>query len=151
MDTVTYPDPRVAEFIEQHFAPVRVVIRENRELADEYLVSWTPNVVVADDRGRVHYREEGYLLPEDFLARLSLGLGKFLLDRNQFADAAHRFEEVTQRHPGTEAGAEALYWLGVAHFKESHDASQLKASWNQLVQDYPESEWARRTKIPAKR
>jgi Thioredoxin-like domain/Tetratricopeptide repeat len=150
MDTVTYPDPRVAEFVEQHLVPVKIAIRDNKDLAEQYHVSWTPNVVIADEDGHVHYRIEGYLPPEDFLARLSLGLGEYELNRQQFADAAHRFEEVAQRHPETEAEAEALYWLGVAHFKETHDPSQLKSSWSQLAKKFPDSVWTRRTQIPSK-
>jgi hypothetical protein len=150
MDTVTYPDPRVAEFVEHHFLPVRVVVKQNPGLAGEYLVSWTPNVVVADEKGRVHYRLEGYLTPEDFVARLSLGVGKYWLNRKQFSQAEGRFEEVARRHPGTEVGPEALYWLGVARFKPSHDAAQLRPSWQMLAQEYPGSEWTRRTQMPGK-
>ena len=150
MDTVTYPDPRVAEFIEHHFLPVQVKIKQERALAERFLVSWTPNVVIADGDDRVHYRVEGYLPPEDFLAHLSLGIGKFWLNRGQFAQAAERFEEVARRHQGTDAGAEALYWLGVAHYKQTHDPAQLRPSWQRLAQEYPHSEWARRTQIPSK-
>ena len=150
MDTVTYPDPRVADFIDKHFAPVRIVVRENRELANDHLVSWTPNVAIADDRGRVHYRIEGYLPPVEFLARLSLGAGKFDLNFAKLAEAAVRFEEVARRHAKTESGAEALFWLGVARFKKSHNGAELKSSWDQLARDYPDSEWAMKTKIPHK-
>jgi hypothetical protein len=148
MDTVTYPDQRVAEFIEHHFLPVRVKVKQNAELAERYLVSWTPNVVAADEQGRVHYRVEGYLGPEDFIAHLSLAAGKFWLNRKQFAQAAARFEEVSQRHAATDAGAEALYWLGVARYKQAHDPAQLRPAWQKLAQEYPDSEWTRRTKIP---
>jgi len=150
MDTVTYPDDRVAEFVEHHFLPARLKVKENHDLAADYLVSWTPNVVVTDDRGRVHYRVEGYLGPEDFLSRLSLGIGRFRLNRKLFAEAAARFEEVSRRHAGTEAAAEALYWLGVARSKQAHDPAQLRPSWQQLAQEYPNSEWNRRTRIPSK-
>src|SRR5436190_3568251 len=122
MDTVTYPDHRVAEFIEQHFVAAKLPVKQNRQLVEEYLVSWTPNVVIADEAGKVHYRVEGYCGPEDFVARLSLGMGRFWLNRREFHLARERFEEVAQRHAGAEAGAEALYWQGVAHYKESRDA-----------------------------
>jgi hypothetical protein len=150
MDTVTYPDPRVAEFVEHHFLPVRVKVKENQGLVDAYFVSWTPNVVVADENGKVHYRVEGYLPPEDFLAYLSLGVGKYWFNRKQFPQPGGRFEEVARRHPGTEAGAEALFWLGVVRYKRSHDPAQLRACWQRLDQEYPTSAWTRRTQIPGK-
>jgi hypothetical protein len=150
MDTVTYPEPRVAHFIMQHFVPVRVRVKENRGLVDDFLVSWTPNVVVTDDRGRVHDRVEGYLPSEDFVAHLALGAGQYLLNRGQFAPAAERFEEVAQRHTGSDAGAQALYWLGVARYKPTHDPAQLRSIWQRLAREYPASEWTRRTEIPSK-
>jgi hypothetical protein len=130
MDTVTYPDPRVADFIDRHFAPVKLPVKEHRDLVDEYLVSWTPNLVIADDGGRVHYRIEGYLPPAELVARLSLAAGKWLFNREQYPAAADRFEEVAQRHRGTEAAAEALYWLGPAAYKQSHDPAPWSAIWS---------------------
>jgi hypothetical protein len=149
MDTVTYPDDRVVQFIQQDCVPARVKVKESPDLVEEYLVSWTPNAVLADEQGRVHYRVEGYLPPEEFVARLSLGVGRYWLDRQQFARARGRFEEVARRHAGSGAAAEALYWLGVAHYKESHDPAQLRLGWQRLAQEYPDSEWTVRTRIPA--
>jgi len=149
MDTVTYPDHRVVEFIDEHFIPARVRTKGNPQLLKDYFVTWTPNVVITDDNGKVHYRVEGYLPPEEFVARLSLGAGKFHLDRDEFDLAAERFEEVAQRHHGSEAGAESLYWLGIAHFKKTHDPAQLRPCWQQLAEEYPDSDWTKRSKIPA--
>jgi Tetratricopeptide repeat len=148
MDTVTYPDPRVAQFIQGHFVPARVVVKQDPRLVEEYLVSWTPHVVIADAQGKVHYRVEGYLPPEEFVARLCLGIGKYWLNRKQLTEARERFDEVARRHPKTEAGAESLYWLGVTQYKLSHDPAQLRLSWQRLAQDYPDSEWTKRTHIP---
>jgi uncharacterized protein YyaL (SSP411 family) len=148
MDTVTYPDQRVADFVERHFVPARVKVKEKPELAKEYLVSWTPNVVITDSSGEVHYRVEGYLEPDEFIGHIALGLGKYHLDREDFAEAARRFDEVAERHRGTNAGAEALYWRGVAEYKQSHDAAQLRPSWQRLAIEFPDSEWTKRTRIP---
>jgi len=150
MDTVTYPDSRVARFLVDHFVPARLAVKQNPRLVEEYLVAWAPNVVVADEQGKVHYRVEGYLPPEEFVARLSLGVGRYWLNRKQFAQAQERFDEVSRRHAGTDAGAEALYWLGIAQYKQSHDAAQLRPSWQRLAEQYPDNEWAKRTRIPGK-
>jgi tetratricopeptide (TPR) repeat protein len=150
MDTVTYPDRRVADYIKQHFVPFKVNVREKPDVAAAFDVVWTPNVVVADEAGKVHYRIEGYLPPEDFIAQLALGLGRYQFDRSQFAGAIHHFEEVTKRHAGTDAAAQALYWLGVASYKKSNDPGQLRPSWERLVKEYPKSEWAKKANVPAK-
>jgi hypothetical protein len=150
MDTVTYPDERVASFVRQHFVPAKVMVREKPEVAASFDVIWTPNVVVADGAGKTTYRIEGYLPPEDFIAQLALGLGRYELEHQQFAKAAHHFEEVAKRHRGSDAAAQALYWLGVAQYKHSKDHAQLRPSWDKLVKEYPNSEWAKRANVPTK-
>src|SRR5947209_8362745 len=114
MDTVTYPDNRVASFVRQHFIPTKVMVREKPDIAASFDVLWTPNVVISDETGKPVARIEGYLPPEDFTGQLALALGRYELGRQDFGKAIHHFEEVSQRHRGTESGAEALYWLGVA-------------------------------------
>lgn len=151
MDTVTYPDARVAGFIQQHFVPVKVMVKEDAATAEQYGVTWTPNVIVADaEKGAVHYRVEGFLPAEDFIARLSLGAGRYWLDRGEQAKAIERFQEVAERHKGSDAAAEALYWLGVANYKQSKDPAQLRPSWQKLIETYPNSEWAKRANVPKK-
>jgi tetratricopeptide (TPR) repeat protein len=148
MDTVTYPDQHVAHFIAEHFVPARVRVKDDPQLVKEYFVSWTPNVVIADENGKVHYRIEGFHHPHEFVAKLSLGAGRYHLNRQEFDRAAERFEEVSQRHAGTDAGAEALYWLGVAKYKQSHDPAQLRESWQRLAREHPDNEWTRRSEVP---
>ena len=46
MESITYRDPVVEEFIVRHFLPVRLSIAGNREVHDEFLVIWTPTVVL---------------------------------------------------------------------------------------------------------
>jgi Thioredoxin-like domain len=150
MDTVTYPDSRVAQFVVYHFLPVKLSVKENPRLLEEYLVSWTPNILILDEKNRVRYRIEGYLPPEDLVAYLSMGIGKYWLNDKQFAKAGERFEEVSQRHARSDIAAEALYWIGVVRYKHTHDPAQLRPAWQKLAQEYPHSEWAKRTNIPSK-
>ena len=97
MDTVTYPDHHVAHFIEEHFIPARVLTKDNPQLLKEYFVAWTPNIVITDEHGKVHYRVEGFLQPQDFVAKLSLGAGRYHLNRQEYDQAAERFEAVAER------------------------------------------------------
>src|SRR5438128_11701957 len=105
MDTVTYPDERVASFVDKHFVPVKVNVKEKPDAAAAFDVSWTPNVIITDDAGKARYRIEGYLPPEDFIGQLALGLGRYHLDRQEWPQAIHHFEEAVRRHQGSEIGA----------------------------------------------
>jgi tetratricopeptide (TPR) repeat protein len=150
MDTVTYPDGRISSYIAKHFVPVKVNVREKPDVAAAFDATWTPNVVLADDAGKPHYRIEGYLPPEDFIGQLSLGLGRYYLDRQEWPQAIHHFEEVAKLHGKSDLGAQALYWLGVANYKKSKDPAQLRPSWERLIREYPNSEWAKRANVPKK-
>jgi len=149
MDTVTYPDPRVVSFVRDHFVAVKLPVKKHANVAAEYFVVWTPAIILADNRGKAHDRIEGYLEPELLIAHLSLGLGKYWLHLKKSEEAAHRFEEVAQRHMDSEIGAEALYWLGVADYRRTKDPKQLHLSWDMLAARAPNSEWARRTQVPS--
>ena len=150
MDTVTYPDNRVSSYVGRHFVPIKIVMKEKPDLVAAYNVMWAPNIIVSDETGKVYYRIEGFLPPPDFIGQVALAMGRYQFERQQFAAAAHHFEEVAQRHQGTDAGAQALYWLGVAQFKNSKDPATLRPSWEKLVREYPKSEWAKRANVPKK-
>ena len=36
MDTVTYPDARVAQFVVRHFLPVKLSVKENQRLVEDH-------------------------------------------------------------------------------------------------------------------
>lgn len=148
MDTVTYPNDQVAEFVQQHFVPARVDVKDSPQLANDFMVHWSPTTVIADSQGKVHYRIDGFVPAHEFVAKLSLGVGRFHLNREEFEAATERFDEVSQKHQGTEAAAEAMYWRAVTDYKQSKDVSQLMAGWQKLREHYPESEWSRKADIP---
>ena len=145
MQSVTYAHPQVAGFINQCCVPVRLCARDHPRAVDDFLIAWTPQVVLADSRNRVHFRIEGWLPPIEFLGQLSLGVGKFLLNMGRYAQAAHRFREVCRRHAASDSAAQALYWLGVARYKLCNDSATIRSSWDELAMSYPNSTWSKRT------
>ena len=71
--------------------------------------------------------------------------GGAAIDRQDFA-TAHRLSEearrLTQGDPVREP--EALYWSSVAAYKATHDPNNLVAGWNRLLDQFPQSEWAKK-------
>ncbi len=143
MGAVTYPDPGVAKFIDLNFIPVQVEI-SNKELTEKYNVSWTPTILVLDADGKEHYRSVGFLQPDLFIATFEVGKGRYYLDLDKFAEARAQFEEFIERCPVPEVLPEAIYFRGVATYKQTHDAKPLKEAYNTLTAKYPDSEWAKR-------
>ena len=51
------------------------------------------------------------------------------------------------RARGTGAAPEACYWAGVSAYKGSNDATHLGATARQLKEQFPESEWTRKSSV----
>src|SRR5437016_5986702 len=87
MGAVTYPDPNVSRFIEQHFIPVQFNVVEQAEVMDRFNAAWTPTLIVMDADGREHRRSEGYLDVKRLLGELALARLKTALNRHDFEAA----------------------------------------------------------------
>ena len=143
MGAVTYPNEGVAKFVDLNFVPVQVET-SNKDLVGKYNVSWTPTILVLDSDGKEHYRSVGFLQPDVFIATFELGKARYYLDLEQFAEARALLEELIERCPVPEVLPEAIYFHGVASFKQTHDGKPLKKAYETLMAKYPQSEWAKR-------
>ena len=143
MGAVTYPNEGVAKFVDLNFVPVQVET-SNKDLVGKYNVSWTPTILVLDADGKEHYRSVGFLQPDVFIATFELGKARYYLDLEQFAEARALLEELIERCPVPEVLPEAIYFHGVATYKQTHDVKPLKKAYETLMAKYPQSEWAKR-------
>jgi tol-pal system protein YbgF len=69
--------------------------------------------------------------------------GECYFARADYTAASEQFEGVVARFPGGSKAPDALLKLGMCHQKLGH-ASQAKASFDRLLQEYPQSDAARR-------
>jgi Tetratricopeptide repeat/Thioredoxin-like domain len=146
-----YTDPRVVEFVQQHFTPVRAHVRENgdefKRLGSRFNAQWTPTILIVDSEGNERHRIEGFLPADDFLAQLTLGLAKSAFARGKFDEAERYFRSVVDAHPDTEAAPEALYWAGVSRYKDANDASALGATARAFSTRYTDTSWAKKASV----
>ncbi|HWS71833.1 MAG TPA: thioredoxin family protein [Thermoanaerobaculia bacterium] len=147
MEAEVYPNPTVAEFIDQNFIPVRLHVKTHPEAMARFNVQWTPTVLILDFNGVERHRIEGFLETEDFLAQLELGAAKVAFANSDFANAEQRFRAIVEKLPKTDAAAEALYWAGVSKYKGSGDAAALGATAKAFTERYSDSSWAKKSKI----
>ncbi|MBP1748136.1 MAG: hypothetical protein H6Q52_675 [Deltaproteobacteria bacterium] len=143
MGAVTYPDQKVAEFINVNLVPVQMLF-DAKPYADDFNIQWTPVVIVLDEDGKEHYRTVGFFPPEEFIPSLLLGMLKTKFDRKQYREAADGTDELIRDYPKSRAAPEAIYWHGVAKFEETHDPQHLKGAYRRLKEEYPSSEWTQR-------
>lgn len=142
-----YPRTEVADFLTEHFVPVKVHIKEQPATFDRFNVQWTPVLLVVDGDGVEHHRFEGFLPAPEFRAQLELGLGRLAFGRKRWSEAAQRFRSVVDRFPDTIAAPEAMYWAGVAKYKETADAGALQETAEAFESRYTDTPWATKASV----
>jgi tetratricopeptide (TPR) repeat protein len=143
MDAVTYPDEKVADFVQNNLIPLRVPF-DHKPLAAEFNVKWTPTLITLDTEGKEHHRTVGFLPPDELIPSLVLGIGKSHFENGRFDEAIAKFETLLKRHPRSNSAPEAVYLLGVARYKSTHEAKPLREAYDKLAAEYASSEWTQR-------
>jgi hypothetical protein len=143
MDAVTYPQPEVTRFIREQFVPVKVnvISGDAKQIAHLHHL-WTPAFVVLEGE-RECERRYGFLPPEEMSAWLRLALGDRALSRGRYDEAAAWFNEAGRAFPQSAFTPRALYWEGVARYRQSGDHTALRPPWSDLAHRFPESSWSR--------
>lgn len=146
MNAGPYSEEKVQRFIEEEFVPIKSQCfwKERTEPMKRFDVIWTPTFLFQDAEGKVHRKLSGFLPTDDFLAQLKLGKGMVLLEKERNAEAIKWLERAVREHPDSGAAPEAVYFLGVAGYKNTHEAGALRGIYDTLTNKYPQSEWARR-------
>jgi hypothetical protein len=148
MGAVTYPNPDVERYLQQYFVPVQYNVVEQPNVMEQFNTPWTPTLIVQDPEGREHRRSQGYLDPKRMLAELSLARLKDAIDRQDFKAASERSREALELTKGDpEREPEAQYWTSVAAYKATNDSNNLVQGWNRLLDEFPQSDWAKRAEF----
>lgn len=147
-----YPDATVAGFVEQHFVPVRVHVKQQAgeftRLGALYNAQWTPTILVVDPAsGEERHRIEGFLPAGDFVSQLRLGLAHAAFAQQDFDASERLFREVQERHPDTDGAAEAQYWQGVSTYKKTGDAAALGDTARRFRERYQHTSWAKKASV----
>src|SRR5690349_1346295 len=144
MGAVTYPNLEVERMMREQFIPVQFNVVEQPEVMDRFNTPWTPTLIVLDGEGKQHRRSQGYLDAKRFLAEMALARLQAAIDRRDFETAERLSSEVLRYTQGDpEREPEAAYWTSVAAYKANNDPNRLIGGWNRLMEQFPESDWAR--------
>jgi hypothetical protein len=143
MDTVTYPQDEVLSFMNDKVIPVRLAFDAMPESKD-FNVQWTPAIITLDSKGMEHHRSIGFMSPKELIPSMMLGMAKTDMDMENFKEAIICIEHLLKDFTMCTSAAEAVFLMGVARFKLTHETRHLKEAYEKLCSYYPDSEWALR-------
>lgn len=143
MDAVTYPDAKVAVFIDKKLIPLRIS-SDKKPQSEDFNIKWTPTLIILDQEGGERHRTVGFLAPEELISSLLLGIGKLHFDNDQLEDALLAFEEVLGSYAESSSAPEAIYLRGVCRYKIEKNSKILKEAYEKLKADFSTSEWTMR-------
>ena len=96
MDTVTYPESRVSQFIRKNFIPLRIRSDSKPYPRKFYIIS-TPTLIILGPTEMQHHRTTGFFCPEELIHSLVLGLAKYHFDHSRFDKALVHLEQLEKR------------------------------------------------------
>jgi len=137
--------------VADNFIPARVHVKDDaaafKTYGEKYAAQWTPTILELDTQGLERHRIEGFLPADDFLGQLMLGRAKIDFQEQKWQDAEKMFRKVYEDLPDTDAAPEALYWVGVARYKETGDSTALKETARAFTTRYKDTSWAKKASI----
>ena len=143
MDAVTYSVEEVITFVREFLIPFRTEI-EKKSFYEKYNAIWTPTLLILDYQGHEVERIVGFLEPDQFIARMHLGIAKVHYTVGEFDGAKSHLQRLLDRYPANSAVPEAMYFSGVNLYKQKNDPAQLKMGYEKLLNQFPDNTWTKR-------
>lgn len=143
MERVTFPEPAVAQTINNSYVALQINTKEPsaKLVVERYRQVWTPDSRILDADGFEYYRWNGYLPPFEYLPQLLVAEAHARLRQKNVSAAADMYNAVVERFPTSRVAAEAAYFGAVADYRNSKDSVDLVKGWERLRRRYPESDW----------
>ncbi len=107
MEAVTHPDLGTIRFINDSLIPIRVNVSSQADTAMDYMIKYTPTVIVADGDGKEHYRTIGFLRPQEFIPALLLGIARTHFNNERYRLSLEALDKILANYPQSQVAGEA--------------------------------------------
>ncbi len=146
MEERTWTDESIQNQLETNFVPVQIDVLQHEEaMKPPLLAIWTPTLIAMCPDGNIHRKWTGFLPPREFLGELALARVQYAMARQAFEEAHEAAHQAVQITEGDDLrNSEAHYWHAVSAYKKSDNQDLLIQGWKQLLQEHPNSEWAKK-------
>jgi HEAT repeat protein len=108
-------------------------------IASSGFVTFAPAASIAFSLNPEVYVEEAAAQDKSFDKEFREG--RDLIDREEWAKAAAKFNEIINKYPDNKSSDAALYWLAFC-YKKQKQFKEANAALDRLLKDFPSSSWA---------
>jgi tetratricopeptide (TPR) repeat protein len=143
MDTVTYPNEKVSDFINKNVVPLRIP-SDQKPHSGDYNIQWTPALMIIDQNGKEHHRTVGFIGPEELIPSILFGVGKAHFNNDRFSEALACYGKIIEQYPKSDSVEEAIFQTGVSRYKSTNNPMPLKEAYEKLKAEYPAGQWTKR-------
>lgn len=143
MDAVTYPAVEVVKFVNNYLTPLRFDLSSNA-VHDKHTHFWTPTLAVLDLQGSEIQKTIGFFDPDELITVLHLGIAKVHFAAEEYDTAEVHLKNLLRNFQDSRMIPEAIYFNGVNLYKWKDDPDHLKAAYEKLLEEHPQSTWTGR-------
>ena len=140
----TFEDENVKKIMKERFISLSFLVTEEKDLACEYAVDWTPSFLIVDEKGNELDRWDGFLPSEEFIPQAILAEGLAHYRKQNYKEAISCLSTVVNEYSESGFTPQATYYLGVCQYKESEEPSHLEDTYRKMYRSYPESYWTKK-------
>lgn len=120
------------------------IASDEKPVASDYDVTWTPSLLILDAEGKEYHRVVGFLTPEEIVPAILLGMAKAYFSMNNFDRALQCLERIVTDYGKSDSMPEALFLKGVCRYKNTNDPMPLRKAYDELAVKFPDNLWTRR-------
>lgn len=143
MESVTYTDPKVIDFLNEKVIPLKIQF-DAEPYATDFQIKWTPTLIILNSEGKERRRTVGFLEVNELIPSVLLGVAKAYFETDQFDKAKENLARIIVDYSSSSAASEAVYLNGVCGYKSTHNLGLLKEAYETLKEKFPESEWTKK-------
>ncbi len=135
---MTHPGDDAQDTVPDLSVPVKKDMWGDREFAREMNALWTPNFLFIDPGGTELDRQQGYLPPDEYLARFLVGAGISYMQMRDLDQSYECFDRAVSSYPGTHAAPEACYYRGVCGMRQTGDVEHIYEASKEILDRWPD-------------
>lgn len=135
----TYPNPRVAQEMQDWFILLKLDLIKDHEIRRELAGYWTPSFYFLDHSGKSYFNFNGFLPADEFRIILRIGYAETKIPRGKYAEAVDIMSKNIEQFSKSPLLPKLLVQIGIAEYIRTKDKQKFMKVMKEIQQQHPAS------------